>query len=99
MGGEPLVTDIYCHTSLSKEVCQSIFQVRHRVIDSGQASPKRIVVSPEGTRGSLSPKRLTTPSDLFTSTFFAYFLCFSGSKIRTTDHYYITTHTRKSDFS
>ena len=70
------MTDIYCHTSLSKEVCQSILQVRHRVIDSGQAPPRRIVVSPKGTRGSLSPKRLTTPSDLFTPMFIAYFLRF-----------------------
>ena len=37
-------------------------------------------------------------SDLFTPTFFAYFLHFLGSKIRTTDHYYRTTHTRKSRF-
>ena len=61
MGGEPLLTGIYCHTPLSKEVCQSILLVHHRVLDSGQAPPWRIVVSPEGTRGSLSPKHLTTP--------------------------------------
>ena len=37
-------------------------------------------------------------TDLFTPAFFAYFLCFLGSKLRTTDHYYRTTHTRKSRF-
>ena len=31
-------------------------------------------------------------TDLFTPTFFAYFLRFLSSKIRTTDHYYRTTH-------
>ena len=40
-----------------------------------------------------------TGADLFTPTFFAYFLCFLGSKIHTTDHYYRTTLTRKSDFA
>ena len=57
VGGEPLVTCSYCHTHLSKQVGQSILQVRHCVLESGPAPPQRIALGPEGVKGELERER------------------------------------------